>query len=173
MCAYNDVLLGSQVADLDILVGACRDDFCSILEELGLAAILNRILGLLSYLGKITVQYGLAVLVSVAALALAVGCDLIDADLVIPTGNGKKVRTIWRRRESEVGDGVGGGIGERNIVLEIADSVAYRCRARRASKKCRHGDIKGERKMKGWETSRWLFFLCFRSNKVLEFQKRK
>jgi hypothetical protein len=81
---------------------------------------------LLPYLGKVTVQHRLAVLVDVSALALAVGSNFVDADLVIPTGDGKKVGTVRRRREREVGDGVGGRIGKRNIILEIANGVARR-----------------------------------------------
>ena len=67
-------------------------------------------------------------LVDVSALALAVGSNFVNADLVIPTSDGKKVGTVGRRREREIGDGVGGRIGKRNIILEIADSVARRRR---------------------------------------------
>lgn len=75
-------------------------------------------------------------LICVSALALTVGGNFVDADLVVPTGDGKKVGTVWRRREREARDGVGGRVGKRNILLEVADA-RRRC-ARGAAKECRH-----------------------------------
>lgn len=87
MCADNGVLLGSKIADLDILVSAGRDDFCSILET-QLVAISFPPINISSYLGEVAVQHRLAVFVGVSALTLAIGGNLVNANLVIPTGDG-------------------------------------------------------------------------------------
>lgn len=51
------------------------------------------------YLGKVTVKHGLCVLVCMSALALAILGDFVDADFVVPTGNGQEIRAIRRWRE--------------------------------------------------------------------------
>lgn len=66
-------------------------------------------------------------LIGVSTLTGAVGGNFVNADLVIPTGDGEKVGSVWRRGEGKIGDGVSGRIGKRNVVLEVADSVACRC----------------------------------------------
>lgn len=138
VCADNDVLLGGKIADLDVLVGAGRGDFCSILET-QLVAIPFRSIIISSYLGEVAVQHRLAVFVGVSALTLAIGGNLVNADFVIPTGNGEEVRSVWRRGEGKVGDGIGRGVGERDVLLEIANSVACRRCGRGTAKKGRHG----------------------------------
>lgn len=75
-------------------------------------------------------------LICVSALALAVGGNFVNTDFIVPTRDGQKVGTVWRRREREAGDGVGGRVGKRNILLEVAD--ACRRRARGAAKESRH-----------------------------------
>lgn len=80
-----------------------------------------------SYLGKVTAQNRLTVLIGVSALTGAVGGNFVNADLVIPTCDGEKVGSVWRRGEGKIGDGVSGRIGKRNVVLKVANSVACRC----------------------------------------------
>lgn len=53
--------------------------------------------------------------VGVAALALAILGNLVDADLVIPAGDGEEVGAVWRRREGQVGDGIRGRVGQGNV----------------------------------------------------------
>lgn len=68
-----------------------------------------------THLGKVAVKDGLAVLKRVAALALAVLVDLVDADLVIPAGDGKEVLLALARRKGQCRDGVGGRIAQRHV----------------------------------------------------------
>lgn len=77
-------------------------------------------------------------LVDMTTLAPAIPINLVDANLGVPTRDGEIVGAVGRRRESQVGDAVGGRLVECDISLEVADGGARR-RARRAAKECRHG----------------------------------
>lgn len=149
MCADDEILLRGEIADLDVLVGAGGGDLRSILP-LGLAhpsAICDRIasprIEKKSYLGKVDIQDGLGVFVGVAALALAILGNLVDADLVIPARDGEEVGAVWRRGEGQVGDGISGRVGQGNVQFEIADGIA-RGRGRGGSKESRHCCGRGE-----------------------------
>lgn len=49
-------------------------------------------------------------LVDVSALTLAILGNLVDANLVIPTGDGEEIGAVRRGREGEIGDAIGGRI---------------------------------------------------------------
>lgn len=91
--ANDNVLLRREIADLDVLVCACRDDLGAILFS-NVSFQWRTTLFLIPYLGEVDVQDGLGVLVGVAPLALAVLGDFVDADLVVPTRHGEEVGPV-------------------------------------------------------------------------------
>ena len=59
------------------------------------------------------------------SFALALLVDLIDADLLIPRGDGE---VFTGGREAKVGDAVLWGLIERDILGDVARSVGLACR---------------------------------------------
>lgn len=61
-------------------------------------------------------------------LALPIAQDLVDACLLVPTGNGEEVLLVGGIGvEGEIGNAVLRGLAELDILLEIAEGVARRC----------------------------------------------
>lgn len=78
--------------------------------------------------------------IGMAALALAVLGNLVDADLVVPGGDGEEVGAVGRGRERKGGDGIGGRITEGDVRLKVANGA--RRGRRSASKYTRHCDCR-------------------------------
>lgn len=76
-------------------------------------------------------------LVHVLAFARSVGGDLVYADLLVPAADGEDVGAGG---EGEAGDGVVGGVGQGDVVLQVADGVTRRGRGRLISEETRHLD---------------------------------
>lgn len=78
--------------------------------------------------------------VHVPSLALPILCDFIYPDLFVPAGDGKEVIGLVRRGgEREIGDGILGRVGQRDVLVQVANGVCgSRAGRRRAPKEARH-----------------------------------
>ena len=74
-----------------------------------------------SYLGPVETQYRSLMFIEMLPLALTGGGDFVDANLLVPTGDGEKVALAG---EGEVGDGVLRWIGDGDVLAQIAQGIA-------------------------------------------------
>lgn len=76
------------------------------------------------YLEPVDAEDGTVVIVCVSGLSLALRRDLIDADLLVPAGDGEEIlRGVYVLVKGDIGDTIGRRLLDRDILLEVADRV--------------------------------------------------